>query len=716
MRREAFQNDGTTPSTGNAPDLLVWDTTRYIDFKNLLIGGTAQMTNANVSVSGGTAGTQFLIGGNYTKETTVFPGDFADRKASFLLNLHHNSADKKFDASISAGYTVDKNNLMSSDLTGSINLPPNSPSLYDANGKLNWQENGVSISDLGFIQPLSYLLQKYTAQSDNLTGNINLSYRIIPSLVLRLSGGYNASYVNEININPQTSFDPNWGALGYSLFGYSSSKTWNAEPQLEYSKQIGKSKLSVLAGTTWQDMQYNSNTISAFGYASDILLQSISGAGSISASNSLNQYRYNALFGRVNYNLSDKYIVNLSGRRDGSSRFGPGKQFANFGAVGTAWTFSNEKFIQKALTFLSFGKLRGSYGTTGNDQIDDYSFLDLWSTTSRPYQNTQGLTPGRLFNPDYSWELNRKLEFGLEAGLLKDRILFTISYFRNRCGNQLISYILPAQTGFTGISRNFDALVQNKGWEITLNSKNIQSKDLKWSSSFVLSIPQNKLLSFPGLATSSYSLNYKVGQSLNIINRYQFLGVDPSTGIYHFKDINGDGTINRKDFVVSGNLDPKFYGGLQNSVGYKNWQLDIFFEFRKQVAQNYLASQSYYVPGLYFNQPTIVLSRWQKPGDNSTIQRFSQDFGTVFSAFASKLALSNGVFSDASYIRCKNLSLSYNIPSLWMSKIRLESARIYLQAQNLFTITNYVGSDPENHNFYVLPPLRTIVAGIQLTL
>jgi len=121
-------------------------------------------------------------------------------------------------------------------------------------------------------------------------------------------------------------------------------------------------------------------------------------------------------------------------------------------------------------------------------------------------------------------------------------------------------------------------------------------------------------------------------------------------------------------------------------------------------------------PGLYFNQPSIVLNRWQKPGDNSSIQKFSQDFGDVFNAFATYLPLSNGVYSDASYIRCKNISLSYSLPSTWTGKIHLESARIYLQAQNLFTITNYVGADPENHNFYVLPPLKTITAGFQLTL
>ncbi len=169
------------------------------------------------------------------------------------------------------------------------------------------------------------------------------------------------------------------------------------------------------------------------------------------------QYRYHAVFGRINYNWKDKYIFNLTGRRDGSSRFGPGKRFSNFGAVGVAWIFSEENFFEKHLSFLSYGKLRVSYGVTGNDQIGDYEFLDTFSLTSYPYQGNIGLYPTRLFNPDFAWERNRKLEGALDLGFMQDRIFLRAGYYRNRSDNQLISLPLPPSIGFASIRSNLPA-------------------------------------------------------------------------------------------------------------------------------------------------------------------------------------------------------------------------------------------------------------------
>ncbi len=716
MRNEAYRNDSLTPTPGDAPDLLTWDTTRFTDFKKILIGETAHTTDAQLSLSGGNANTQFLLSGGYHRETTVFPGDFGDNKVSFHINLNHSSTNKKFHTSFSANYISDKNNLAGRDLTAYINLPPNAPPLHDSIGKLNWQENGASISDLGFINPFSSILQKYSAISDNLLSNINLTYQIIPGLSLKADLGYNISNVTENQITPQASLDPQFGSLGSLLFGYSSARIWNAEPQVEYATKLWKGSLNILVGSTWQELLNNNNSISASGYTSDLLLQSLQAAGSITSENSNSLYRYEAIFGRANYNWNNKYLANITARRDGSSRFGPGRQFANFGAVGMAWIFSNEPKIHKELSFLSFGKLRASYGTSGNDQIGDYSFFDLWRSTATPYQEIPGLTPSRLFNPDYHWEINRKFEAAIDLGFFKDHILFSVSYFRNKSGNQLINYILPAQTGFNGINKNFDAIVQNSGLEIQASSKNIVRKNFVWNTSFNVSVPKNKLVSFPGLATSSYANIFIVGQSLSVINRLKFLGVDPSSGVYQFEDVNSDGKLDRKDYVGSGNRDPKFYGGIENSFSSHGWQLDIFFEFKKQVAGNYLYSQLYNVPGFYFNQPAIVLNRWQNSGDKASIQRFTQNYGNVYTAFARNLSLSNGIYSDASFIRCKNISLSYSLSPLFAGKIRVESAKVYIRAQNLFIITNYIGSDPENNNFYVLPPLKTIIAGIQITL
>jgi hypothetical protein len=321
-----------------------------------------------------------------------------------------------------------------------------------------------------------------------------------------------------------------------------------------------------------------------------------------------------------------------------------------------------------------------------------------------------------LFNPQYNWEKNKKFEAAVETGWFKDRIFFSAAFYRNRSSNQLISYRLPSQTGFTSVIKNLPALVQNSGIELMLQSTNISAKSWKWKTTFNMTLPENKLISFPGLAASPYSSQYVEGRSLTVLKKFRYTGVDPATGLYSFEDVNKDGMITSSaDMQLLGNLDPKFYGGLGNTVTWRQWQLDIFFEYRKQKGPNYLSViAQYYPPGFVFNQPTLVLDRWQKPGDQATVQRYTATAGIAFQASA-RLNASDGIYSDASFIRCKNISLVYELPAIVLKRLKVESIRFSLQAQNVFIITGYKGADPETQNFYQLPTMRTIVGGVQLT-
>jgi TonB-linked SusC/RagA family outer membrane protein len=713
MRREAFANDNVTPTTSNAPDLLVWDTTRYTDFKKLFLSGTARTTNAHATVSGGNASTQFLLGVGYEKQTTVFPGDYSARNGSLHFSLDHSDALKKFNLAFSGSYVSGRSNMLKSDLSNYINLAPNFPALKDSAGNLRWQEKAVP-----FTNPLAELLRSYDSKNDNLTTSLLLSYKIISSLSIKLNAGYNFFASDEISLQPRASLDPTTSTLAFSNFANSQLRSWIAEPQAEYVKQWSKLKFNWLAGFTWQNTTSTSNFIDAENYTSDLLLSSVAAAPFVVGSNTYRQYRYCAFFTRMGFAYSGKYILNLSARRDASSRFGPGKQFGNFGSAGAAWIFSNERWVANKLSFLSFGKWRMSYGITGNDQVGDYRFLDSWQNASLTYQGVAGLQPSRLFNPDYSWEVNKKWETALDLGFFHDKVLMSAAYFINRSGNRLINYALPAQTGFTSVLENWDALVENKGLELSLSSENIHSKKFRWTTEANISFPKNKLVSFPGLDLSSYKGRYLEGQSLAVINLLQFIGVDPATGVYKFADLDSNNTINTKDFVAQGNSDPVFYGGLSNSFHYGNWQLDVFLEFRKQKGRNYIYTQSSAVPGLGLNnQPVYVLDRWQKPGDQATVQRYTSQSGTpAYVAASINLPGSGAIFTDASFIRVKNVSLAYNLPSAWISKIKLRSCRLYAEAQNLFTITKYKGADPENQNLYVLPPLRTIAVGLLINL
>lgn len=710
MRDEAFAYDSVSPDNDNAFDLQVYDTTRYTDFEKLLIGNSAHATDAQASLSGGSANTQFVLGSSFHHESTVFPGNLGDNRGTMHVNLSHASEDRRLKINFSAIYSSDKNNLIGTDLTTNLTLPPDLK-LRNSDGSLAWNEGGIVYYD----NPLEYLNQKYTAQTDNLLSNLQVSCTLFHKLTFRMSGGYNTIALDENSAYPSTAQNPAYQPYLYSEFATNNFKSYILEPQAEYNNVIGKGKLNILVGGTWQDQRTTGTDIQGSGYASDALLSGLAGATNIVATRTFSDYRYNAGFGRINYNWNNTWLLNLSGRRDGSSRFGPANRYANFAAVGGGWIFSNTPIFKDRLNWLSFGKLRASYGTTGNDKIPDYQYLDTWVTSTATYEDSSAYTPNKLFNPNFRWERTRKLEIGLELGLMHDRIMLTADYFRNRSSNQLIQYTLPYATGFTSIIENFPALVQNAGLEFVLSFSAVKTRSISWSTVFTMTVPRNELVSFPGLSTSSYKYSFIPGKPLNLIYDYQYMGIDPATGHYLLNDLNHDGKMTAAgDYVYGGSLDPVYYGGLLNSVQFHGVRLDVFFEFRKQTAYNYLNSLSTQ-PGTIGNLPVAMLDNWQKPGDLKPNPVFSQAYNQLaYNETGNLGTISNsGVYSDASFVRLKNLALSWQLPAGWMSKNHIASTRVYLQGQNLLTITHYLGSDPETHNFLRLPPLRTLVMGLQ---
>jgi hypothetical protein len=422
-------------------------------------------------------------------------------------------------------------------------------------------------------------------------------------------------------------------------------------------------------------------------------------------------YRYTAVFGRANYSIGDKYFINVTGRRDGSSRFGSGNRFANYGAIGTAWIFSEETAIKQGVSFLSFGKLRASFGTTGSDQIGNYQFLNTYTPTGNTYNGTIGLEPVRLFNPNFSWEVNKKLEMALDLGFFNDRLFLTAAYFKNRSSSQLVGIPLPGTTGFNSIQANLDATVENSGLELELRTMNFTRNNFKWSTSWNLTVPKNKLLAFPNLDGSVYANQYIIGQSLSIRKVYEFIGVNPTTGLYEFTDFNGDGllttTEDRQKIV---DTTPVFFGGVQNSLTYNNWQLDFLLQFVKQLGINNNAVSD--LPGSASNMTTDVLDRWQQVGDTNPTQIYTAGFnGDAVNAFYTYYTSSDAAYSDASFLRVKNLSLSYTLPNTMLKKV---NCKLYFQAQNLMTFTKFKGADPENQSQGRLPTLRVLTIGTQL--
>lgn len=710
MRAEAYTNDGISPYPADAYDINgTWDQNRYTDWQKTLLGGTNEITNIQAALSGGTAQTQFLVSGNFGKETTVFPGEFGYKKGNLHTNLNHESNNKKFRINFTAGYTLQDNNQPSTDVTPEAwSIAPNAPALYDQNGNLNW-ENGT------FNNPLRNLEGKSLANTKDLVANMLLSYKLLQNLELKSSFGYTDLHHTESSTFPSTIYNPAYGVGSeYSiLFANSTSRnSWIIEPQLHWGKEFGKAKVEALVGSTFQQQNNAQFVQQASGFISNSLIYNLAAASDISVfTDEATVYKYQAFFGRVNLNWNKRYIINITGRRDGSSRFGPGKQFANFGAIGAAWVFSNETFINNNVNFLSFGKLRASYGTTGNDQIGNYQFLNTYSTSGNNYQGTIGLHPTRLYNPDFGWEMNKKFEVALETGFFNDRITLTSAWYSNRSSNQLVGIPLPGTTGFSSMQANLDAAVQNRGWEFTLRTVNFQKENFSWTTSLNFTTTKNKLLSFPGLEASTYANQLVIGQPLNIKKVYHFTGVDPQTGIYQFEDVNNDGIISAtEDKKTVKDLNPKFYGGLQNQLKYKQWQLDFLFQFVKQ--ENYNTAAALALPGTMSNQSTIIGNHWQNPGDSTPYQQYSSGAnGAAVDAFY-KYISSDAIITDASFIRLKNIALSYEVPKKWLKNVQ---CKVSLQGQNVLTFTSYKGADPEFTALGFLPPLRIITSGIQVS-
>lgn len=726
MRNEAFANDNKVKTISNAYDLLVWDTTRDNNLTRQLIGGTATTTNAQASVSGGSELVQYLAGGGYYRETDVYPGKFPNTRASGQLSLNTRSADRKFNGAFRANYSSSKNTTSSRDLAGSVTLPPNY-ALYDSAGGLMWNEKGITMDN-----PLAYMLQKYTATTESLMADALVSYLVAPGLTIRSSIGYNNMTVNELSLVPKTAQNPQTQDLtGRASFGNNSFKSWIVEPQAEYAITFGKSRLNILAGATYQSQQNNGYSFTVKGYTSDEFLGSMVGIPAnafISPSSISGEYKYQAFFGRVNYNYDDKYILNFSGRRDGSSRFGPNYRFSNFGAVGGAWLISSEPFMQ-SLPVVSFAKLRASYGVTGNDKIGDYKYLDAYTSYVfyPTYDNQTAFTPSALFKPDLHWEKNLKLEVALETGFLKDRILFSAAWYRNRSSDPLVQYPLPGITGFSTITANLaGVLVQNKGFEFTFTSNNIRTKNFEWITHFNLTVPDNKLLRFDGLDQTSYASSYQIGRSLNLVYIARYTGIDPNTGLYTVEDLNKNGTFQVSANTAGGDLqpvfdtDPQYYGGMTNTIRFKRITLDFLLQFTKQTGVNWM---SYMTSGFTFmpaggmqNLPYAAMDTWKHPGDDAAFQKLV----TANSGASNSLSGWNAAYysdfryGDASFLRLKNISLSYELPSAWLKKAKISSLRVYGLAQNLLTWTPMKVVDPETAWLNRLPPLRTITAGVQV--
>ena len=427
-------------------------------------------------------------------------------------------------------------------------------------------------------------------------------------------------------------------------------------------------------------------------------LPTVSGGAEVTSGTGIEQKNaFLSYFARATYSLDNKYLLKASIRRDGSSRFGQNQRFGTFPAVSVGWIMSEENFLKESNT-LSFLKLRASYGELGNAEIGNFASRFLFSAVS--YNQRPGLAPFQPGNPDLTWEKSKQSDFGAEFGFLDNKITGELDYYVKDTDGLLFAVPLVPSSGSNIINRNIGKL-RGKGVEIVLNTRNMETDDFTWTTNFNLGQNVNEILSLPNDnadIVNGQNIN-RVGNSVAAFYLREYAGVNPDNGdaLYYINSDNGDGTLNRNTTtdpneaqrIVVGNPFPEWIGGLTNSITYKG--LDFSFTFQGEWGASIYNGGGVFqsVNGdFYDNQSRDQLARWQQPGDITNIPQ-ARLFG------GNGTANSTRFLDEADFIRLRNLTLGYSLPSSVVDKMGFSKLRVYFAGLNLLTFTDYDFEDPE---------------------
>ncbi len=672
------------------------------------------ITNYNVSVTGGDAKTNFFISGGYNDQKGIVLMNSLNR-TNGRINLNHQVSDKfKLGANISMSQLV--NNRVSSDnaFTNPLQLnalPPIQPKYDPVTGKLNantlYYNVLIEQDQARAVSTQLRSINTFTAQ-----------YNLTKALSLNGEFGMDVTQLEEDSFNGRETLDGAPNGVGFSRQVISNS--YNSNLYLNYNKVFGKSSLQATSGLSYQESTLKTTSSTGQSFPNDKFTKIASAAIISGGSSSETGYSFLSYFTRANYKLSDKYLLGASVRVDGSSRFGDSNRYGVFPAVSAGWILSEENFIQK-FDKISFLKLRASYGTTGNSEIGNFSSLTLYS--SSPYADQSGIVPSQIGVEDLRWEKSNKLDLGLDFGFFNNRISGEIDYFESKTKDLLLSFPLPASNGFTSIVRNVGTL-ENKGWEFVLNTNNLVGK-FKWNTSLNISTYKNKIVGLGGSNISGGSRQLgriSEGEAYGYFYGPKYAGVNPDNGNAMYYNADGE-AVDQADYdgfeQKVGDPNPEFYGGINNKFTYKGFDLDIQTQFVYGNDLYNIAGFFQSVNGDYFdNQSKDQMNYWKTPGQITNIPqpRLYDGNGAI---------KSSRWVQDGSYFRVKNVVLGYTVPKSFLSKYKIDNARIYVAAQNLFTFTKYEGYDPEvnatytggvnlGHDFYTPPQAKTISFGVNI--
>ncbi|WP_234733040.1 SusC/RagA family TonB-linked outer membrane protein [Tellurirhabdus bombi] len=682
---------------------------------------TGAVNQANFGINGGNEKTRFNLSGALNNQTGIIVGNEFKRN-NIRLNVDH-TISKKFTIGTSLALTRTINKKTPGDNAFSnpvqLNALPPIQSAYDpANpGQFNRQT-------LYYNNLIELANASNTANTYRMFGNLFGSYQIVPGLTFRSEYGFDFLNLQEEIYRGRITED---GApTGYGYQAQSRSLNWTTNNTLSYLKTFGNHNIDVLGGVTYQEQTLQALSSEARGFPNDQFQKIASAARILSGSSTETGYSILSYVARANYKYMDRYLIGVSGRVDGSSRFGTNNRYGFFPSVSAGWILNEEAFIKDNIPVISLLKLRASYGVTGNSEIGNFDSRGLY--VAIPYADQAGIRPSQIANPDLRWEKSTQFDLGLEFGVLNNRINGQIDVYSKVTKDLLLNVPQPGVNGFTTITRNIGSL-RNRGLEFSVTSQNLVGA-LRWSTNFNIAFNRNKVLKLDvsPIRPNSRFLSYVTeGQPLGIFYGKKFLGADPDNGDALYEGEDGQPTNDpaAAPNKYVGDPNPNFTGGLSNTLSYKGFDFSVLLQF---VSGNDL----YNVAGLfqsvaadYFDNQTVdQLNRWQKPGDITSVPQ-ARLYG------ANGTDVSSRWVQDGSFLRVKTASFGYTVPSQLLKKTFIQSARVYVSGLNLFTFTKYTGYDPEvttqyansstqianvalGHDFYTPPQSRTVTFGINL--
>lgn len=543
----------------------------------------------------------------------------------------------------------------------------------------------------GWENPVSLLSRKNTTAVNRYLSSISFDVNILKNLVWKPMASFDLTRSDNVQfVDPYTNV---WGRNGDnnpdSDKGRGSNtvvnnNNFNFENTLNYSLKFDDSELSVLGGVSMQKNKYTKDANSGNGFSVDQTNYDFDAAKNQSFENRENEVRSLSYFGRATYTLKNKYILNGVFRESGASQLAANHKWGFFPAVSAAWIISNENFLKDSPT-ISELKLRGGWGKTGNlSGLPAYSSFDLNYTNPL----TNATTLDQIGNPDLKWETTTDINLGLDFGIFDNRIKFVADVYKKNTKDLLQIVNFP---GFTVPYYYNAGEIENKGLELGLNTRNLTG-DFKWNSNFNISFNENKVVKLGLLKKLPFQNLTSVGESVILLTEGSSLGsfygykvdkVDPATGTLLYKDINGDGKVTTDDRTNIGNPNPKYTFGFSNDFSYKGFSLDALIT-GSQGGDIFNASRmDLTLMNNYNNQSTEVLNRWTTSGQITDVPKAND---------SNALHVSDRFVEDGSYIRLKAVTLGYQFK---LEKLKLNSIKVYVTGQNLYTITNYKGFDPE---------------------